>query len=248
MGCGTGLAADSVLKSPIGPMVRSIDLLDTSNAMLRRAQERAGKWAVKVRQFHGLLDDLPADQQYDMIVTSSVLHHVPDLGGLFRKVRSLQRIGGVFLHVQDPNGDCLNDPELKRRTAEAAHKFPEWARRLHPRRVLGRLQREITGRQGQDYISKANRSLIGQGLIKQPLTVAELFSITDIHVCDGAGISIRKLRALLPEYDLLSQRSYGFFGQLPYSLPKRFRILEDELIAARASNGFHIGAIWMLPV
>ena len=246
VGCGTGLASDSLLKTRVGAEVRSIDLLDTSKAMLLRAAERAKTWLVPTRQFEGLLDSFPAGQHYDLIVTSSVLHHVPDLHGFFRTVRSLQRPGGVFLHVQDPNGDHLNDPELKRRKAEVASKLPAWAQRLHPRRILGRLQREISGRQDQDYISKANRALIQQGLIKAPLTVAELFTITDIHVHDGAGLSIRDLRGLMPDYELLAQRSYGFFGQLPYGLHQRFAEREDELISAGALNGVHIGAVWMV--
>lgn len=246
IGCGTGLASDSLLKSRVGPKIRSIDLLDTSQSMLRRACERANSWPIPFRQFEGLLDSLPGLQHYDVIVTSSVLHHVPDLAGFFRAVRSIQRPGGVFLHVQDPNGDYMNDPELKRRMAEVAPKLPAWAQRLHPRRVLARIQREMSGRQDQDYIAKANRALINQGLIKEALTVSELFAITDIHVHDGAGISMTDLRALVPDYELLGQRSYGFFGQLPYGLPKRFRVREDELIAAGALNGVHIGAIWMV--
>ena len=246
IGCGTGLASDSLFKSRVGPKIRSIDLLDTSRSMLRRALERAASWPVPVRQFEGLLDSLPAGQPYDVIVTSSVLHHVPDLSGFFRTIRSMQRAGGVFLHVQDPNGDYMNDPELSRRKAEVTPKVPDWIQRLHPRRILGRVQREITGRQGEDYISKTNQALISQGVIKEPLTVAELFAITDIHVNDGSGISIRQLRGLLPDYELLGQRSYGFFGQLPYGLPKRLAVREDELIAAGAPNGLHIGAIWMV--
>jgi len=246
IGCGTGLASDSLLKSRVGSKVRSINLLDTSRTMLRRAAERAATWPVPVRQFEGLLDSLPAGEPYDIIVTSSVLHHVPDLTGFFQTVRSMQRPGGVFLHVQDPNGDYLSDPELNRRKAEVTPKAPDWVQRLHPRRILGRVQREITGHQGEDYISKTNRALISQGVIKEPLTVAELFAITDIHANEGSGISIKELRDLLPDYELLGQRSYGFFGQLPYGLPKRFAVREDELIAAGALNGFHIGAIWRL--
>lgn len=246
IGCGTGLASDSLLKSPVGPKVRSIDLLDTSRSMLRRAAERAKTWPVPVRRFEGLLDSLPAGQLYDVIVTSSVLHHVPDLAGLFRTVRSMQQPGGVFLHVQDPNGDYMNDPELKRRMAEVAPKLPEWVQRLHPRRILGRVRREILGQQDMDYISKTSQALIRQGLIREPLTVKELFAITDIHVHDGSGISVGNLRNLAPDYELLGLRSYGFFGQLPYGLPEKYRTSEHELIAAGALNGVHVGAIWMV--
>jgi len=67
--------------------------------------------------------------------------------------------------------------------------------------------------------------------------VKELFAITHIHVHDGLGISIRELGALLPNHELPGQRSYGFFGQLPYGPPKRFRVREVELVAAGVLNG-----------
>ena len=254
VGCGTGLASDSLLKTRVGHRIRSIDLLDTSKSMLLRAADRAKAWPVPNRQFLGPLVTAPAGQHYDVVIASSVLHHVPDLPGFFRNVRSRQQPGGIFIHVEDPNADYLTDPELKRRTAEVSSELPAWVQRLHPRRILGRLQREMTGRQGLDYISKTNRALITQGLIKEPLTVTELFAIIDIHVHSGSGISIKELRGLLSDYELLGQRSCGFFGdgfngrvrffeQLPH-LPKEFEIRETELIAAGALNGFNIGAIW----
>jgi len=89
-------------------------------------------------------------------------------------------------------------------------------------------------------------ALIRQGLIREPLTVKELFAITDIHVHDGSGISVGNLRDLAPDYELLGLRSYGFFGQLPYGLPEKYRTSEHELIAAGALNGVHVGAIWMV--
>jgi hypothetical protein len=54
---------------------------------------------VPARLFEGLLDKLPTRQHYEVIIASSVLHHVPDLAGFFRTVRSMQWAGGVFLHV-----------------------------------------------------------------------------------------------------------------------------------------------------
>ena len=125
--------------------------------------------------------------------------------------------------------------------AEVAPKLPEWVQRLHPRRILGRVRREILGQQDMDYISKTSQALIRQGLIREPLTVKELFAITDIHVHDGSGISVGNLRDLAPDYELLGLRSYGFFGQLPYGLPEKYRISEHELIAAGALNGVHVG-------
>jgi hypothetical protein len=163
-----------------------------------------------------------------------------------KNIRGLQKDGGIFLHLQDPNGDYLADPELKERALASYSGLSESVARFHPRRVLGRLFRELAGKQGDDYISKTNRTLIEQGVITSKLSVAELFSITDIHVHDGRGISMKELRGLLPYYELLSQRSYAFFGALESALPDHLREAEDELIATRALNGHHVAAAWML--
>ena len=109
-GVELGLATQCVLGTPLGQAVGSIDLLDTSRAMLARAAERAKDWRLPVQTFEGLVDVLPSDREYDLIVTCSVLHHVPDIAGFLRSVDRLQANGGLFLHAQDPNGDYLTDP------------------------------------------------------------------------------------------------------------------------------------------
>jgi 2-polyprenyl-3-methyl-5-hydroxy-6-metoxy-1,4-benzoquinol methylase len=247
IGCGTGLATDSVLRTRVGAAVESVHLLDTAPSMLRRASERACQWKVPVTRQEGLLDSVSGEKRFDLIVTCSVLHHIPHLEPFLKTVRKLQADGGVFLHLQDPNGDSANDPELRQRVSQYSRRLlPDWAYRFTPRRVLGRIRRELTGKQGQDCVSRTIRALLERGIVKTPLTVRELFEITDIHVQDGGGISMARMKSWLPGYDCLSQRSYAFMGKLPSELPPRWRKLEDGLIAARALNGSHTGAIWKL--
>jgi len=245
IGCGTGLASDCLLKTVIGGRIKTIDLLDTSRSMLRQASARASGWKAPAACHEGLLNALPPGSQYEFIVTCSVLHHVPDLPEFLAGVRGLQAPGGIFLHLQDPNGDFLGDPELRRRMARAAQSpFVEGLRRFTPQRVFGRIYRELTGKQGQDYLSKTNRALLESGIVATPLSVHEIFSITDIHVQDGEGISIAGMESWLPGYTCLSRRSYGFFGKLWSDLPNRRQRIEADLIARRAPNGLHIGALW----
>jgi SAM-dependent methyltransferase len=247
IGSGTGLASDCLLRTELGKRVRSIDLLDTSPAMLARAKARSANWNIPVTCTEGIVESVPGEDRFDLIITCSVLHHVPNLAAFLEAVRRLQKSKGIFLHLQDPNGDALSDPELKARTAEASqNSMPEWVQRLAPARVLGRLYREVTGQQGNDYISKTNKELLERGVLKSPLAVTELFAITDIHVYDDQGISIERIRDLLPAYELLSQRSYGFFGELWSTLPKNLKQKEEQLIAANALNGGHIAAVWGL--
>jgi SAM-dependent methyltransferase len=245
IGCGTGLATDSILGTRIGTRVKSVHLLDTSSAMLQRASQRASQWKVPVTCQEGLLDSVAGEGRFEIIVACSVLHHIPHLPPFLDTVRKLQADGGVFLHLQDPNGDFGNDPELQARISQRSRRLcPEWMYRFTPRRIFGRVYRELTGKQGQDYISKASHALVERGILTTPLSVQELFEITDIHVQDGEGVSIARMKSWLPDYDCLSQRSYAFMGELLSTLPPNLRKTEEEMIAAKALNGFHTGAIW----
>jgi SAM-dependent methyltransferase len=225
-----------------------VDLLDTSPKMLGQAVRRSRTWNVPVSPLEGIVESLPGKgNSYDLIVTCSVLHHVPDLGAFVRAVRSLQTAGGIFIHLQDPNGDFLSDPEYRQRIAEhQPGTMSLMVRRFSPGRIVGRIYRELTGRQGEDYISKTNASLLRQGVIQTSLTVEELFAVTDIHVHDEQGISVNELQRLMPEYELLTRRSYGFFGQLASTLPPSLKRVEEQLIASRVLNGSHVSAVWRL--
>lgn len=247
IGAGTGLATCCMLKTVLGPRIESIDLLDTSPAMLRQANKKAQTWGIPFELHNGLICDLPAGRTYDVIVTCSVLHHVPDIADFLAQVRAHQAPRGLFLHLQDPNGDSMKDADLQRRMEDANRSaVPEPLQRLTPKRILGRLCREITGTQGTDHVSKTNQALLKSGLVTTPLTVAEIYDITDIHVEDGTGISVKRMKAWMPEYDCISERAYGFFGKLAYLLSPDQRAVEEAMIRGRALNGFHIGAAWRL--
>lgn len=244
IGCGTGLASDCLKRTALGKRITTIDLLDTSANMLLRASQRAKTWSVPFRCIEGLLGAANVKEHYDLIVMCSVLHHIPDLPEFLKAIQRLQTTGGIFLHLQDPNGDYLADSVLRERIKQAEKESPQPASRFHPRRVLGRLYRELTGTQRNDYIAKTNRELLERGIIKSPLAVPDLFSVTDIHVNDGQGISLREIGHCLPDYELISERSYGFSGKLGNSMSEHLRKQEERLIADHALNGFHLAAAW----
>ena len=246
IGCGTGLATDCLLKTELGERIELVDLLDTSPSMLRRAVERSASWGRRRTVAHqGLLDALPSDRKYEIIVTCSVLHHVPDLGGFLDTVRRYQAPGGVFIHLQDPNADALNDPQLQLRIAQL-HKWkvPDSIARFSPKRIAGRIYREVTGKQRNDYLARTNRSLLQSGIVKTPLTIAEIFAITDIHAVKGRGISIKRMKSWMPDYECVSQRSYGHFGVLWSDLPAKWKLIEEQLTRDQALNGSWVAAVW----
>ena len=74
-GGGTGLLA-----LPLAKQAKSVTLVDTSEKMLEQARLKAEQQDIKNIQF--LEQDLlknPMEQEFDLIVVSRVLHHMPDL-------------------------------------------------------------------------------------------------------------------------------------------------------------------------
>ena len=92
-GGGTGLLA-----LPLAKQAQSVTLVDISEKMLEQAHLKAEQQDIKNIQF--LEQDLlvnPLEQQFDLIVVSRVLHHMPDLDATL----------AVFYHHLRENGQVL---------------------------------------------------------------------------------------------------------------------------------------------
>ncbi len=247
IGCGTGLAWSSILKSRLGSRITSVDVLDSSAPMLEKSQARAASMNMKLTTYRGYIDSLPADKRYDIIITSSVLHHVPDLQSFLSQVRKHQAPSGIFIHLQDPNADYQDDPDLKGRMALTAHqREPQDGLGSIPSRAVTKLRRVLGIPSLLDYVQRTNDSLLKQGVIQRPMSAAEIYSITDIHVHEGGGISFKALNSWLSDYACISHRSYGFYGVLSSDLDPQMQSKERELSASKALNGFFLSAAWKL--
>ncbi len=252
VGCGTGLASELLLNTKLGERIRQIDLLDTSPEMLEKADQRSRAWKIKTTTKHGAINSIAMQRgRYDLIITCSVLHHIPDLSEFLQGVRHLQAPGGIFMHFQDPNGDYLHDDLLQTRIKELKDYerplIPKRLSRLTPRNVIRRIRRTFSNGRSNDYISHVNQQLIQSGLTRQPMAAPDIWAITDIHIYDGEGISVETLSRLLPDYRLISARSYSFFGKMLSELPAGFRQREQQLIEAKVPNGLEIAGLWKLP-
>lgn len=106
-GGGTGLLA-----LPLAKQAKSVTLVDISEKMLEQARLKAEQQDIKNIQF--LEQDLlvnPLEQQFDLIVVSRVLHHMPDLDATL----------AMFHHHLRENGQVLIADFVK--TATNHHGF-----------------------------------------------------------------------------------------------------------------------------
>ena len=92
-GGGTGLLA-----LPLSKQAKSVTLVDISEKMLEQARLKAERQDIK--NIHFLEQDLlvsPLEQQFDLIIVSRVLHHMPDLDATL----------AMFHHHLRENGQVL---------------------------------------------------------------------------------------------------------------------------------------------
>src|SRR5690606_38168246 len=101
IGCGTGLSSQLLLASELGKSINQITLADTSAEMLEQATQKARSWGKPFKVALGEISQL--NETFDVIMISSVLHHIPDIKGFMKEVDRLLNPGGILIHMQDPN-------------------------------------------------------------------------------------------------------------------------------------------------
>lgn len=102
-GAGTGLVSMQIL-----PHVRHITAVDTSAKMLEvlESKQAEGITTCCVDIFSA-----PFDQYFDAVISSMVMHHIPDTTALFRRIHSLLNPGGriAFADLYEEDGSFHDD-------------------------------------------------------------------------------------------------------------------------------------------
>ena len=234
VGCGTGLSTALLLATSVGPCIGSGHFVDTSQEMIEVARRRARNWALESRFEVGTISDLT--NRYDLILVSSVMHHIPDLSAFLREVAERLSPGGLFVHLQDPNGDADSEVIQLRKQQLTAQ---ESSRRLS---LFDRVKMRL--RPQDRYIHKTNQELLRQGIISSPLADEEIWAVTDIHD-DDRGISLKEIEQTLDALMTpVRAASYAFFGKMASDLPMNLRSEEDRFLESGDMNGTIMSGVW----
>ena len=115
-GGGTGLLA-----LPLAKQAKSVTLVDISERMLEQARLKTEEQ--EIRNLQLLEQDLlanPLEQQFDLIIVSRVLHHMPDLDATL----------AMFYHHLRENGQVLIADFVKTDTNHHGFELPELETKL----------------------------------------------------------------------------------------------------------------------
>jgi ubiquinone/menaquinone biosynthesis C-methylase UbiE len=248
IGCGTGLATEMLLGTDLRENICEIHLLDTSSAMLEEAKKRADNWGKSIKIIHG--DISVVDDKYDLIIISSVLHHIPDLTKFLTNVSRVQNTEGILLTIHDPSLEALESSSYAARCAKYRDYYQNNQQTQSASliaRIINKVKR-LTAK--DDYITVVNKRLLDKNVIKEPLTETELWSITDIHV-EGLpysatnGVAKQVLSDALTDYEPISYRTYAFYGTLRSNLIGPYGEQEDRLSQEGDLYGRNFASAWL---
>ena len=100
MGCGTGDITFRIGRAFSGSV---IDAIDGSAAMLLHAHEgliRKPEFEGRIHFLHGRIQEFTPDKSYGLIVSNSLLHHIPDPADFWGAVKRLSA-AGTLVFVMD---------------------------------------------------------------------------------------------------------------------------------------------------
>ncbi|MBJ7880569.1 class I SAM-dependent methyltransferase [Gelidibacter salicanalis] len=251
VGCGTGLSTQLLLRSKLGELIDEITLLDTSKQMLVQAEKKALTWGKNHELLEGDLSVI-ADVKYDVILICSVLHHIPDLEAFLSTVNKFLNPNGILIHLQDPNNDYMQNSIYLNRLNDLQNHFNRVKTKQSKFKIITKhLKRKLKLWLGRkDYIDLVNDELLRKKIIKKRMSADEIWSVTDIHIesdlnKETNGISFEFLSNHLKNFNLVSRRTYGFFGVLKSELPEDFQLLEDNYISESQLNGRNLACVWV---
>lgn len=245
IGCGTGLSSELLLRTSLGASINEITLLDTSSEMLKTAKNRLLYRDKAVKVVEGEVQKL--DGRFDVILISSVLHHIPDYTSFLKQVSALQNENGILMVIHDPLKESIESETYQFRCKQyMSYLEQNPISRSIFKRGIQKIARMLSK---ENYIHKVNKELISKNIIREPLTETELWSVTDIHVeglpySSKTGISKSNMINSLPDYQLVNFRTYGFYGMLQSNLQGKFKQLELDLIFSNDEYGRNLGSIW----
>jgi ubiquinone/menaquinone biosynthesis C-methylase UbiE len=235
MGTGTGFASAQVLRF-LGGRVARLVCQDLSLHMINKCRTRIQNSTSQAFFVCGEPECLlGAEEAFDLVVTSAVLHQIMDLRGFLDVVRRVIRPGGFYIAGQEPTKEFYENRQLYRWT----QRYRKW-RQL--RRALSRdpyLRRLGIKSPPKSIESLTNETLLALGAITAPLPTGVIPQLVDIHVPPASGdrpfygefgLSPRKIcQELLPDFELTSLITFPHIKDARLRMGPMWRSLDTVL-------------------
>lgn len=245
-GCGTGFAASQMISLLRQDRIEKVTCYDPSPEMLKKCEDRfQNSFSVE------LLNTFPEGCQFDVLLTNSLLHHLPDLTGFVQAVPKFIVPGGLWFAGHEPNRNYYLNPEctsfsasLRRQKKLKQLKSPSTVAHY----VLSRLGLAEGG-----LNKRVAEVAFQEGLFSikpSSLTIERLVDFAVPHspeeVSVGRGLAFSSFPTLSSEkLELLWFKSYNYFGSYYQSKPSKvLKQAADKISSTYPNDGANVCAIF----
>jgi SAM-dependent methyltransferase len=250
-GCGTGFEAGKILDF-FGPdKIEYLFCFDISEQMLEYCRKNLDTEGLTIvfSSKKEVLSKAAREKPFDMIVTNSLLHHLPDWEGQVQKFRDMLDDFGLWINGHEPsarfykNRDCLA-------TFNAYLNYLQRSKYFRISAYLRKLK-DIFGfspgmyRQAADEINRL-------GVIKNKITPQWVGLLVDYHVpLDERDAYSSKLDPILmrqnfaPFFELKYLFTYSYMGYFfDMGIEKKWQKESARLRALYKNDGAYFCAVW----
>lgn len=213
-GCGTGFEAQQILRNIPGHHIAALTCYDPSPEMLEKCREKVAPLFPGARFCAALPEALAADAPYTLLITNSVLHHLPDVPATMSKLLPSLDGHAMWLAGHEPSLRFHQNKECVTHLAAYLQTHRE-APALHTR-LFNKLHRH-----NDPYIQTA-RKVVHTGLFQRRPPTHIIGRLVDFHIAQspaeihiGRGFDFSTLqRDLQSCWKLMWLKTYSFLGSL----------------------------------
>ena len=232
----------------LAPRLRAGDryiATDISSEMLEKLRGSLSAASFQVETAVAPADRLPmADSCADVVVINSALHHFPDVPNALREAARVLKPGGLLAVMHEPNVRFARSPFFR----QVARFSSVLAARIDPKGSVKK----------PDYapvFDHANRRLLGQGLIREPLSSVDIQALVDVHSPTARGRyeevgfdPVIWQDGQFTGWTVEQSETYNFLGKLdPAARPWR-RVLERLFSRLAPRSGSLFSIVWRKPL
>ena len=249
-GCGTGFEADQLLRHLPGKRIAHLTCYDLSPEMLAGCRRRLAGRVDSLRLTNHMHELTCSQQPYNLVLTNSLLHHLPEPLETFADLENMLARRSVWLNGHEPSSRYYCNPRCRSIYEQflAQRRIRKY---LVPSRYYS-VARKILGlRSNPSRWAAAEAYRRGLFRVKPPAALVS--SLVDFHVAhsareaeSGRGFDFRRLEwQLRSRWRLKWTKTYAYMG--PYyeaRLPKHWQRACKNLADDHPDDGANYCAVW----
>jgi SAM-dependent methyltransferase len=249
-GCGTGFEAEQLIKNLPPGSIAELTCYDPSPEMLAYCQAKISPLLPTATFTCDLNSACRDGQSYNLLVTNSLLHHLPDPISTINNLVDLLTPDAIWLAGHEPssrfykNAECLkvcNDFEQE----------DKWKKFLSFSRYFSAIQQVIGLK--TNPLSEAAVAAFDRGLFKQKPSKLVIDRIVDFHVAhsseeadSGRGLDFEIMeQKLMDRWQLVWVKTYSFMGShYDGKLSEKWSQLSEDISKRFPNDGANFCTAW----